>query len=518
MNNGIDWTKARVLKIADLFCGAGGGTDATREAVELAGRQADFTLINHWDVACATAKANFPTARVLCTPVDSVIAQHLYLRDRLDVLQGGPECIEFSRAAGKKPTNYQYRPTPWCMVRFTEALRPKIVLIENVAEFAKKWPPFQAFVDAFKALGYEGDWRVFNAANYGDATTRERLFMLFVRRPLRVVWALPTHHEHGAGGLEVWRDAEKHVIDWTKKGRWLDEMPGKKCYGGLPLSPKSFIRIYDGLKRSGCQPLVVPFDNQSSKGRARTTKQPLSTITSKARHALAQPFLIHSAHGGARPARTVRKPLPTVAGNRGDLALVEPFLLPKLGRFSNNRPLSVKRPLNTVIGDGRVHLVQPMLLPQHGGGVMRSVKRPVPTIATDGVIHLIEPFIVKYYGTAKTVSIKRPLPTVTTKDRFALCCPEVLRDGKIERLRIRWRILEPHELAAAQGFRQGFRFFGGVRRRGKVIAIRENAHKGDIVKQIGNAWPHNLARALMLAALTQRADIRPFLKVKERAA
>lgn len=51
-----------------------------------------------------------------------------------------------------------------------------------------------------------------------------------------------------------------------------------------------------------------------------------------------------------------------------------------------------------------------------------------------------------------------------------------------------------------------------------MIAIRENAHKGDIVKQIGNAWPHNLARALMLAAITQQADVRPFLKGKELVA
>lgn len=474
--------RLRVLNVADLFCGAGGGTDATREAIELAGMKARFTLINHWDVACATAKANFPGARVLCTPVESVIAQHLYLRDRLDVLQGGPECIEFSRAAGKKPKNYQYRPTPWCMVRFAEALRPKLVLIENVPEFEKKWPPFLAFIEAFKAIGYQVGWRRFNAADYGDATTRERMFILCVRRPLKIVWAQPTHHEFADHGLEPWRDAENHVIDWTKKGRWLDEMPGQKRYGGLPLSPKTFARIYDGLRKGGVQPLIVPFDNQSS-GRARSTKAPLSTVTSKARHAIAEPFLVHSAHGGKRPARSVRQPLPTVAGNRGDLALIEPSILP-----------------------------------QHGGGAMRSVKRPVPTIATAGVLHLVEPFLVLYYGTGKSASLKKPLPTVTTKDRFALCCPVVIKDGKIARVRIRWRILEPQELAAAQGFRRDYRFFGAVRKRGKVVDIRENANKGDVVKQIGNAWPHNLARALMLGVLTQQADIRPLLaRLKEAA-
>ncbi len=547
----LNGARPRVLNVLDVFCGAGGGTDATREAAAMAGRPTKFTLINHWEVACATASLNFPGARVICSPVESVIAQHLYLRGQLDILQGGPECIEFSRAAGKKPKNYQYRATPWCMVRIAEALLPKIVMIENVPEFEKKWRPFKAWVEAFKAIGYVGEWRKFNAADYGDPTTRERLFMLFVRRPLKVVWALPTHDEFGRFGLEPWRDAENHVIDWTKKGRWLDEMPGQKRYGGLPLSPKTFVRIYDGLRKGGVTPLVVTFDNKSSKAGARPASRPLSTITSKARHAIAEPYfvklrgtgksaslkkpaptvtaggmhlavvepsLIHTAHGGKRGAKSIKGPVPTIAGNRGDLALVEPFLIPKLGRFQNNKPRSLKKPLNTVIGDGRVHLVVPSILPQHGGGVMRSVKKPMPTIATDGACFLVEPFFVKYYGTGKSGSIKKPLPTVTTKDRFALCCPVVIKDGKMARVRIRWRILEPHELAAAQGFRRDFRFCGAVRKRGKIVAIRENANKGDVVKQIGNAWPHNLARALMLAVLTQRADIRPFLaKLKEAA-
>ncbi len=263
---------------------------------------------------------------------------------------------------------------------------------------------------------------------------------------------------------------------------------------------------------------------------------------------LIEPSLIHTAHGGKRKARSVKDPLPTVAGNRGDLALIEPFIVPK--NSGENRVRSVKKPLHTVTGNsrsevlvepffvpgmgdrkgqrprthsvrspmptvcgtGHTHLVEPALLPQHGGGVMRSVRKPVPTVATDGAIHLVEAFLVKYYGTGKTASLKKPLPTVTTKDRFALCCPIVIKDGQRRRVRIRWRILEPHELAAAQGFRKDYKFFGARRRNGKIIAIEQNANKGDVVKQIGNAWPHNLAPALMLGLLSQRRDIRPFLR------
>ncbi len=59
-------------------------------------------------------------------------------------------------------------------------------------------------------------------------------------------------------------------------------------------------------------------------------------------------------------------------------------------------------------------------------------------------------------------------------------------------------ITRQDKAAAKQQGMENYRFFGARRRNGKIIAIEENANKGDVVKQIGNAWPHNLARALML--------------------
>jgi DNA (cytosine-5)-methyltransferase 1 len=544
----------RVLRVADLFCGAGGGTDATNEAARLAGYQPEFTLVNHWPVAIATAKANFPDARVMCTSVENIIARNLYLRGQLDVLQGGPECIEFSRATRGRPKNDQYRPTPWCMLRFAEALLPRIVLIENVEEFEKKWPPFAAWIAAFESLGYKHARRIFCAANYGDPTTRRRLFMLFVLPPLRIVWPDATHSPHLDSQLEPWCSAEKHVVDWNLKGQWIDEMPGKAKYGGLPLSPKTFARIYDGIELGG---VIVEFDNASNKKSAtRGVNQPLSTITSKARHAIAMPYLVQFAHGNSpreknpnkrrvkklsqplgnvtgsnewallqpfivpqntrAKTRSVKRPLHTVCGASRSEALVEPFLVPGQGDRKGQRPRThrINAPAPTICAKGHLHLVEPILLPQGGGGVARSVKRPSPTVATDGAIALIEAFFVKYYGTAGAVTCREPLPTVTTKDRFALCCPVVVRKGKRLRLRLRWRMLQWYELAAAQGFRPDYKFLAEkkVGKARAIVSVHAGGRREDVVKQIGNAWPHNLARALMLAALTQQSDIRPFLR------
>lgn len=70
-----------------------------------------------------------------------------------------------------------------------------------------------------------------------------------------------------------------------------------------------------------------------------------------------------------------------------------------------------------------------------------------------------------------------PLDTITQRDRFGLVTPAgVLAD-------VLFRMLQPHELAAAMGFPAGYQFCG----------TRE-----DVVKQIGNAVEVNKAFAHLL--------------------
>jgi DNA (cytosine-5)-methyltransferase 1 len=112
----------------------------------------------------------------------------------------------------------------------------------------------------------------------------------------------------------------------------------------------------------------------------------------------------------------------------------------------------------------------------------------VPTVSTAGAISLVEPFLVSYYGNGEARSVDNPLDTVTTKDRFGLAQPEVVVDGERYRLDVRFRMLTPGELARAQGFPSDYRFQGT---------------KTQQVKQIGNAVPCGLARALVGAAMKQ---------------
>ena len=158
------------FKAADLYCGAGGTSTGLVDAAAALGLSVELTAINHWDVAVATHTLNHPGARHLCAGLDSVNPHHLYSEGELFLLWASPECIFHSRARGGRPINDQARATAWCVVRWAEALRPPIILVENVKEF-EDWGPkgrpiaarrgeiFHAWIAALEAIGYRAQRR-----------------------------------------------------------------------------------------------------------------------------------------------------------------------------------------------------------------------------------------------------------------------------------------------------------------------------------------------------------------------
>ena len=93
--------------------------------------------------------------------------------------------------------------------------------------------------------------------------------------------------------------------------------------------------------------------------------------------------------------------------------------------------------------------------------------------------YIVKPFVDK----CRELGI--PVPTVTARDRFALVIP----DG----MDIRFRMLQPHELAAAMGFPADYQFLGT---------------KSDAIRMIGNAWSVRTAEALCRVVLEQAKPTR----------
>lgn len=451
-----------MTRVADLFCGGGGETTGIMQAASAAGLRLDLAAVNHWQIAIDTHHLNYPDARAYCQDLATLNPLDVFgARDRVDLLWASPECTHHSNARGGRPRSEQGRASAWLILKWLSELYVRRVILENVPEFlnwgplgadgkplaSKKGEMFRAFVSAMESMGYKVEWRLLCAADYGDPTTRTRLFVQAARGGARVVWPEPSHaKEPSLFPLLPWRSA-REIIDWS--------IPGQSIFTrARPLAPATMQRIAAGIRRywgEWAQPFLTAIDHTGSgRDRAYTLDDPLRTITTENRSALVQPFPVP--HYGEREGQEPRthaigEPCPTIpASGGGKFGLVEPFIL---------HQDAIDRP--------------------------RLLSEPVPSIRTRSSHGLIQPFIVPYYGTGVADRVDDPLASVTTKDRFALV------NGEPVALDITFRMLQPHELAAAQGFPVGYQFAG---------------NKGDQVKQIGNAVPVGTGKALAQSALS----------------
>ncbi len=481
------------LYCADLFAGGGGFSTGVAQACTKLGRQPDLVAINHWNIAVQTHKQNHPWARHLCTGLDGVDPAKVCPKGRLNLLVASPECTHHSNARGGKPMSDQSRASAWLILKWLQELYVESVVIENVQEF-EDWGPlgadgrpmkrlrgalFEQFIGSLKALGYNVAWRVLNAADYGGATTRERLFIMARRGGnRRIAWPDATHSPQGAprydrrrgsytwSAKQPWRPA-REIIDWS--------LPSQSIFSRKkPLAPATIERIAAGLRKFGgkhADPFLVVLRRHAD---ARSVNDPVPTITAGGEHiGLCQPvpFIMSMEHG------------------RGKAA--QPFVIPVnhgLTKDGGHRVYDVNQPMPTITTVDAWGVVQPFLVKYHGSHASRpdgskrvhSVEQPIPTLDTSNRFGIVQPFIVSYYGTQNISPVTEPLPTVTTRDRFGL----VNCDGCL--LDIHFRMLHWRELASAMGFPEWYEFAG----------TREQK-----VKQIGNAVEVHAAEALAMAAV-----------------
>ncbi len=201
-----------IIEAVDLFCGAGGTSAGLYDAADELGYIVNLLAINHWDVAIETHIRNHRAANHICESLDNVNPRDVVPDRFLDIMVASPECIHHSNARGGKPRDEQSRASAWHVLRWAEALRIEGILIENVPEF-RDWRPltkkgkpdkryakgctYRAFLNALASLGYTLEDRVLNAADYGDATSRRRVFILARRGRKKITWPEITHGPNG---------------------------------------------------------------------------------------------------------------------------------------------------------------------------------------------------------------------------------------------------------------------------------------------------------------------------------
>lgn len=427
--------------IVDNFAGGGGASTG----IELAtGLNVDIA-INHDPAAIAMHKANHPDTEHYLESVWDVDPRKVVQGRKVGLCWLSPDCKHFSKAKGGKPVSKKIRGLAWVALKWAATVRPRVIILENVEEF-KTWGPikdgkpdpdrrgdtFKSFVHQFRKHGYEIDWKELRACDYGAPTTRKRLFLIARCDGEPITWPESTHGS--SDELNVQAGLKK---PYRTAGEVID---------WSILAPSIFTR-----------------------------KRPLKPNTLKRIARGIQKFVIDSDD-------------PYILNNQA--AFLQHYYT---HQGNETRGSSLDEPVATIPTANRFGLVTSHIIKFKGTNIGHAADQPLQTI-TAGGNHFgeVRSFLLKYYGKGVGQTLNEALHTIPTKDRFGLV---TIHGEEYQIADIGMRMLQPHELFAAQGFPKEY--------------IIDRDHEGNKypkthqVARCGNSVPPPFADALVRANLPE---------------
>jgi DNA (cytosine-5)-methyltransferase 1 len=438
--------------IIDSFAGAGGASLGIEAAM---GRAVD-AAVNHDRQAVLLHQVNHPHTRHYASDVFEIEPAEVTGGRPVSLCWFSPDCKHFSRAKGSQPVSKRVRGLAWVVVKWAKAVRPLVIMLENVREF-ETWGPlvpmlkagvpvldrdgrprmvpcvvrrgktFRLWLGKLRRLGYAVEWRTLDAADYGAPTHRKRLFLVARCDGLAVRWPEPTH---GPGRAAPYRTAAE-CIDWSlpTPSIFLTRAEARAAGVLRPLAVKTMRRIALGLKRfvlDNPRPFVVHCNHGGDHFRGQPVERPLATVTGRHGFGVVTPYLVQqngeAPHQDTR-GRTVDRPMGTVTCRSGGGF---PLVVPHVTRFFGGVVgQAADAPLPTVTSVDHHGLVAASLTPYNGGkgSEVRAADHgaPLPTVDTSNRFGLVAAFLSKHYGdrpdgtAVPSAPASGPLPTVTAR-------------------------------------------------------------------------------------------------------
>lgn len=467
--------------IVDNFAGGGGASTG----IEMATGLSVDIAINHDPAAIAMHKANHPDTEHYCENVWDVDPVKAVKGRKVGLAWFSPDCKHFSKAKGGKPVDKNIRGLAWIAVKWAIAVKPRVIMLENVEEF-KTWGPltedgypdesrkgktFQSFIKALEALGYQVDFKELRACDYGAPTIRKRFFMIARCDGKPIEWPKPTHGDPQSlavqtGRLKPWRTASE-IIDWSIGTPSI--FTRKK-----PLAENTMRRIARGIQKfviDTDKPFVAPIEPAAC-----------SFLSS---------YYTETSEKEVR-GLTLNEPLHTITAGGNRFALVSAFLAKHYGGNYTGPGNELTEPLSTVTTVDHNALVTAHIMQNYSSSFGQSLKEPLWAVTAVNKANLVTAFLTKYYGADIGQSLHGPLHTITTKDRFGLVTIHGMNYRIID---IGMRMLKPWELYPAQGFPDNYIIDRDDR--GKPYPIKEQ------VARCGNSVPPVLPDALVRANLPE---------------
>lgn len=241
------------LPVVSLFSGAGGLDLAVERADAEPREQADpgsgllrvAVATDYNEPALQTLRANFGETATLTGDIRKVATEEILgragLRSQEPVLVvGGPPCTPFSKSGFWLEQKRESRDPNASLldeyVRVVRDSRPEAFILENVQGLTYKThkAQFERLLKGLGELGYNPQWKVLLAADYGVPQLRRRVFVVGRRDGEKFEFPEPTH----SGWSENTR-----TFDTSK----LPHVTAAKAFEGLPrLVEVSDDEIVDG--------------------------------------------------------------------------------------------------------------------------------------------------------------------------------------------------------------------------------------------------------------------------------
>ena len=259
---------AKKIRALDLFCGVGGSSWGAREAgVEIV---AAFDL---WPLAGEAHLVNFPEAEFVNKRLEELDVDALVKKyGKIDLILASPECTNHSPAKGNKPRCEESKNTAFQVVRFAKAFKPRWVVIENVVSM-RRWSRYAEFKTELETLGYKLREQILNAADFGVAQSRRRLFLTadLKQEPLKIT----------PRKCPISKIAD--IVDLNGAYTWTPLRKPNRATATLERAERGIAVMGDD------KPFLLVYYGSDGAGGWQKLNRPLRTITTVDRFALVKP-------------------------------------------------------------------------------------------------------------------------------------------------------------------------------------------------------------------------------------
>ena len=449
--------------VVDNFAGGGGASTGMELVLS---RHVDIA-INHDIDAIDMHKMNHPETTHYCESVWNVDPVEACNGSPVGLAWFSPDCKHFSKAKGATPVNKNIRGLAWVAVRWAALVPVRIIMLENVEEFLtwgpvldgkpckqRKGETFKAFVAAL-STGLSLDHPAIEDVKYALGDDFD-LSAIEKGLGYSVEWKILSACDYGAPTIRkrlflVARNDGK-PIEWPEPTHGKELQPYKTAADIIdwnipvksifnrkrPLAENTMKRIAKGLDKfifNADKPFVVPAE-------------------------CSMPFITEHANASSQRNMPADEPLRTICAQ---------------------------------VKGGHFALVTSHMVKLRGTNIGHCTNEPVHTISAGGFhIGEVRAFLVEYYGSGNAHRCDKPLHTVTTRDRFGLV---TIKGEDYQIIDIGMRMLEPHELFAAQGFPDSYLISHDCS--GKKLS------KAKQVARCGNAVCPPVAQALVESNMAQ---------------